>query len=429
MSVTLSIDGPHFTGSGEIKFSEIRSKFGGGNNFGSYKRNTDTDATDPIVPEATENSAISTGNDLKFSQFRGSVKSYTATQSGTDENDSTATWPGFRMGNYFSTGSVNGPAGTGIQWNSNLNKNIKKTVNITGTCGSRTTTQAAAQLDPSSAVYNLTINVLAGARILGARGSGGIANGGNGGNGGIGLRVYNIGAKNLVVSVKDRTSTTPAANVYGGGGGGGAGTVGGNGGQGGDGLADGGTTTVYGQTACTLEAVAGGNPVCQVGQGQELVSSDFQGESPKGVFQWLCCRRSVSVVDNADTPTTGGAGGTGGNGGNGGSGEGYDGTDSEGSFGAAGGGGAAGGENAGSGGNGGLGGRGGEGGTYGSNGSPGIQGDTGNSGSSGSETGGSAGTAGGLPVGNGGTAGKAIDGLNYILNPSPPPSGTIKGNI
>jgi len=431
MSVTLSIDGPHFTGSGEIKFSEIRSKFGGGNNFGSYKRNTDTDATDPIVPEATENSAISTGNNLKFSQFRGSVKSYTATQSGTDENTSTSTWPGFRMGNYFDTDQgVQGPAGTGIRWNSNLNKNIKKTVNITGTCGSRTTTHPAAQLDPSSAVYNLTINVLSGARILGAKGSGGIANGGNGGNGGIGLRVYNTGAKNLVVSVKS------GANVYGGGGGGGAGTVGGTGGKGGDGLADGGTTTVYdNEGACTsyrncfLICFGGGN-ICDnnsinvsllcnanyINMGCTAIPNSNNHGVPRN-------------VDNADTPTTGGAGGTGGNGGNGGNGEGYDGTDSEGGFGAGGSAGSAGGTNAGNGGTGGTGGRGGEGGTYGSNGSPGIQGDTGNRGADGSETGGSAGTAGGLPVGNGGTAGKAIDGLNYILNPSPPPSGTIKGNI
>lgn len=423
MSVTLSIDGPHFT-SGQIKFSEIRSKFGGGNNFGSYKRNTDTDATNPIVPEATENSAISTGNNLKFSQFRGSVKSYTATQSGTDENTSTATYPGFRMGNYFATDQgVQGPAGTGIQWNSNLNKNIKKTVNITGTCGSRTTTHAAAQLDPNSAVYNLIINVLAGARILGARGSGGIANGGNGENGGIGLRVYNTGAKNLIVSVKS------GALVAGGGGGGGAGTVGGTGGNGGAGLADGGTTTVYGQTVCTNEAFAGGNPVCPVSSGQELVSSTFIAQIAGPFFVFQCCRRSVSIVDNPDTPTTGGTGGPGGNGGNGGNGEGYDGTDSEGSFGGAGTAGTAGGTNAGAGGNGGQGGRGGTGGTFGANGSPGNQGDTGNGGSSGNVTGGSPGTAGGLPVGNGGIAGKAIDGLNYILNPSPPPSGTIKGNI
>ena len=422
MAVTLSIDGPHFT-SGQIKFSEIRSKFGGGNNFGSYKKNIDTDATNPIVPDATENSAISTGTNLKFSQFRGSVKSYTATQSGTDENTSTATWPGFRMGNYFATDQgVQGPAGTGIQWNSNLNKNIKKTVNITGTCGSRITTHAAAQLDPNSAIYNLTINVLAGARILGARGSGGIANSGNGGNGGIGLRVYNIGAKNLIVSVKS------GALVAGGGGGGGAGTVGGTGGQGGDGLADGGTTTVYGPKICNNEGYTT-VPVCITGEGFELMSSDFVIENPPKTFIWACCRRSVSIVDNSDIPTTGGTGGPGGNGGNGGNGEGYDGTESEGSFGGAGTAGTAGGTNAGTGGNGGLGGRGGAGGTYGANGNPGNQGNTGNAGSSGNVTGGSPGTAGGLPVGNGGNAGKAIDGLNYILNPSPPPSGTIRGTI
>ena len=426
MAVTLSIDGPHFT-SGQIKFSEIRSKFGGGNNFGSYKKNIDTDATNPIVPDATENSAISTGTNLKFSQFRGSVKSYTATQSGTDENISTATWPGFRMGNYFATDQgVQGPAGTGIQWNSNLNKNIKKTVNITGTCGSRTTTHAAAQLDPGSAIYNLTINVLAGARILGARGSGGIANGGNGVNGGIGLRVYNIGAKNLIVSVKS------GALVAGGGGGGGAGTVGGTGGTGGDGLADGGTTTVYGQSVCTNEAFAGGNPVCPVSSGQELVSSTFIAQIAGPFFVYQCCRRSVSIVDNADTPTTGGIGGPGGSGANGGNGEGYDGTDLSGGLGV----GAVtdwtgktGGTNAGNGGPGGTGGNGGKGGEFGKNGDPGKQGNTGDLGADGNVTGGSPGTAGALPVGNGGNAGKAIDGLNYILNPSPPPSGTIRGTI
>ena len=437
MSVTLSIDGPHFTGSGEIKFSDIRSKFGGGNNFGSYKRNTDTDATDPIVPDATENSTISTGNDLKFSQFRGSVKSYTATQSGTDENTSTATWPGFRMGIYFATDQgVQGPAGTGIQWNSNLNKNIKKTVNITGTCGSRTTTHAAAQLDPGSAVYNLIINVLAGARILGARGSGGIANsanGRNGGNGGIGLRVYNTGAKNLVVSVKS------GALVAGGGGGGGAGTVGGTGGQGGDGLADGGTTSTYEElyagTKCsnqdylvyfaTFCAGAGYSSYRTVGRSGD--GSCGPGHSNNEGY----CTRTVTT-DNPDTSTTGGNGGPGGSGANGGNGEGYDGTDLSGGLGV----GAVtdwtgktGGTNAGNGGPGGTGGNGGKGGEFGKNGDPGKQGNTGDFGADGNVTGGSDGTAGGLPVGNGGIAGKAIDGLNYILNPSPPPSGTIKGTI
>jgi len=439
MSVTLSIAGPYYTTPGSaISLSSLRINFKGTNSgsvsASQLRRDTSTDSTDPIVPDATENSAISTGNNLKFSQFRGSVKSYTATQSGTDENTSNATWPGFRMGNYFATDQgVQGPAGTGIQWNSNLNKNIKKTVNITGTCGSRTTTHPAAQLDPNSAIYNLTINVLAGARILGARGSGGIANGGNGGNGGIGLRVYNTGAKNLIVSVKS------GALIAGGGGGGGAGTVGGTGGQGGDGLADGGTTSTYQElyagtkcsnqnylvyfaTFCANAGYSGYRTVGRSGDG-----SCGPGHSNNDGY----CTRTV-ITDNPDTPTTGGIGGPGGNGGNGGNGEGYDGTDLSGGLGV----GAVtdwtgktGGTNAGNGGPGGTGGNGGKGGEFGKNGDPGKQGNTGDPGADGNVTGGSPGTAGGLPVGNGGIAGKAIDGLNYILNPSPPPSGTIKGNI
>ena len=85
MSVLLSIDGPYFA-SGPIKFGDIRSTFGGGNNFGSYKRNTSSDATNPIVPDATENANISDDRNLRFGAFRNSVKSYTATQSEIDEN-------------------------------------------------------------------------------------------------------------------------------------------------------------------------------------------------------------------------------------------------------------------------------------------------------------------------------------------------------
>jgi len=260
-------------------------------------------------------------------------------------------------------------------------------------------------------------------------------NPGSGGNGGIGLRVYNIGAKNLIISVK------PGALVAGGGGGGGAGTVGGTGGNGGDGLASGGTTTIFTEDAgCNLanqiyrcdgnatnrtNALANYiNAGCK--SGPNAVNTCGEGGVPTsghGIY---------STTVNPDTPTTGGIGGPGGNGANGGNGEGYDGTDSEGSPGV----GAVtdwagriGGTDAGNGGPGGTGGNGGEGGEFGKNGNPGKQGDPGQKGADGNVTGGSPGTAGGLPVGNGGNAGKAIDGLNYILNPSPPPSGTIKGNI
>jgi hypothetical protein len=403
MSVTLTKSGP-FYASGAISFSSLRTNFKATDIDGTVstntlpisasqlKRITSQSDADPTVPDATENTQISTGNNLSISQFRNSVKYYKASQTATDINLNISTQA----------------------WNNNLSKNIKKKIIIGGTIGS-SDTNIPALLTTSAQHCNLEIVVTGTGKVLGAGGAGGTANGGSGGNGGTAMNLLNTLAASVI-----KITVVSGANIYGGGGGGGAGTKGGNGGQGGDGLADGGTTTVYGPTVCTLEAVAGGNPVCPISSGQELVSSDFQGESPKGVFQWLCCRMSVSIVDNADTPTTGGTGGEGGNGGNGGRGEGYDGTDSEGSFGAAGGAGGAGGANAGSGGNGGIGGRGGEGGTYGSNGSPGNQGDTGNSGSSGSVTGGSAGLAGDLPVGNGGTAGKAITGSNYTINPSPP---------
>jgi hypothetical protein len=217
MSVVLSIDGPYFAGSGPIKFSDIRSTFGGGNNFGSYKRNTSTDATNPIVPDATENANISDDRNLRFGAFRNSIKSYTATQSEIDNNSGNLDNPGFRMG--YRIGD------TGIEWNNNLSKNIRKTVNITGTCGSQTTSRAGAQLDPSTPVYNLTINVSG--SILGAGGDGSSIGGGT--NGGPALRVRSTGGKNITVNISS------GARVYGGGGGGGRGA---DGAKGADGTCD-----------------------------------------------------------------------------------------------------------------------------------------------------------------------------------------------
>ena len=264
-------------------------------------------------------------------------------------------------------------------------------------------------------------------------------NPGSGGNGGIGLRVYNIGAKNLIISVNS------GALVAGGGGGGGAGTLGGTGGNGGDGLADGGTTTTTiftEDSGCNLQnqiyrcdgnatnrtfALANYfNAGCTEGPNVSNTCGEF-GIPTSGHGKY-----STTTTDNPDTPTTGGIGGPGGSGANGGNGEEYNSNNLSGGLGV----GAVtdwagriGGTDAGNGGPGGTGGNGGEGGQFGKNGNPGKQGDPGQKGADGNVTGGSPGTAGALPVGNGGNAGKAIDGLNYILNPSPPPSGTIKGNI
>jgi len=103
MAATVSKAGPYYS-SGEIKFSSLRSNFraqirkatsSGSETFSSdtatikaseLKRLTVTTNTDPIVPDATENANISTSSNWKLSQFRGSIKYYYITQSGTDLN-------------------------------------------------------------------------------------------------------------------------------------------------------------------------------------------------------------------------------------------------------------------------------------------------------------------------------------------------------
>jgi hypothetical protein len=264
MSVVLSIEGPYFTGSGPIKFSDIKSTFGGGNNFGSYKRNTSTDATNPIVPDATENANISDDKNLRFGAFRNSIKSYTATQSGTDNNSGIDHYtypnhPGFRMGNYFDSDNQYGPEGTGIHWNGNLNKNIKKTVNITGTCGSVDTRGPAAQLSPTTPVYNLTINVSG--SILGAGGDG--SSSGGGGNGGPALEVRSTDGKNITVNISQ------GAKVYGGGGGGGRGA---DGGKGADGTCD----------------TSGSVVVSYTYTGYQYVGTRCNSDNPVGYLQQNC---------------------------------------------------------------------------------------------------------------------------------------------
>jgi hypothetical protein len=321
MSVLLSIEGPYFA-SGPIKFSDIKSTFGGGNNFGSYKRNTSTDATNPIVPDATENANISDDKNLRFGAFRNSIKSYTATQSETDDNsginhDTYPNHPGFRMGNYFDSDNQYGPEGTGIHWNGNLNKNIKKTVNITGTCGSVDTRGPAAQLSPTTPVYNLTINVSG--SILGAGGDG--SSSGGGGNGGPALEVRSTDGKNITVNISQD------AKVYGGGGGGGKGA---DGAKGADGTCDtsGYVTTTYTYigysffgTKCTSD-----NPIAYLAQYCPLgyyLALDFLGNCAKGngpSWEMYCGYTATgSRTDwvESSVPVSGAPGGTGGGGGNG----------------------------------------------------------------------------------------------------------------
>ena len=101
MSVSVSKAGPFFA-SGPITFSELRRTFraqsqktstGGSESFAfdvapismsELKRDTNPQSPNPIVPDATENSAIGSVSDVALSQFRNSIKFYYISQTGTD---------------------------------------------------------------------------------------------------------------------------------------------------------------------------------------------------------------------------------------------------------------------------------------------------------------------------------------------------------
>jgi len=140
--MAIQISATQYFGSGAISFSAMRSTFRLNNPTGTISasellRNTDTTNTDPILPDATENNDVATSTNWKTSQIRDSIKFYNVTQPSGDTN-------------------VNLNI-DGLSWNSNLNKNIVKKMNIQGTCGSNTTGTAAALMDDTA--HNLTIDV------------------------------------------------------------------------------------------------------------------------------------------------------------------------------------------------------------------------------------------------------------------------------
>ena len=382
MTITVFKEGPYYATAGTpISFSSLRTNFKGMNSeavsASQLRRNTSTESTDPTVPDATENQNISTSLNLKLSQFRNSIKRYTISQSS--------------VGNESAETNFDIDAQT---WNSNLGKNIQKTFEVTGVIGATSTANAAATFNATA--YNLTIDVRG--WILGKGGAAGTPNGGNGGNGGPALSVTNQVQKAITIRV------FAGAKIYGGGGGGGAGNKGGDGIAGTAGTIPGGTTTTYGPSICNNESFAGGDPVCPVGSGHELVSSNFVAEIAGPYFVWECCRRTVSTVANPDIVTAGGTAGTGGPGGAGGQGEGYDTarTDGvEGSSGTPNGGGGGGTATAGTPGNPGI--TGGNGGVYG------VDGTAAN------------------PGGTAGTAGRAIAGSNYSVTAENISADTVKG--
>ena len=215
MSVSVSKAGPFFA-SGPITFSELRRTFraqsqktstGGSESFASdvapismseLKRDTNPQSPNPIVPDATENSAIGSVSDVSLSQYRNSIKFYYISQTGTDI--------------YFDIDA--------LSWNSNLDKTITKTIFIDGDIGSDNALSPAASFEQSPA-YNLLFDVTG--TIKGAPGLGGGKPGNvsiSGQTGGTALSIISTGGENLTVLVRS------SARIYGGGGGGEKGATG-----------------------------------------------------------------------------------------------------------------------------------------------------------------------------------------------------------
>jgi hypothetical protein len=312
MSVSVTKVGPYFS-SGEIKFSELRNRFkessSGSVRAQELLRNTNTGEANPIVPDSTENEQISTGSNLKLSQFRNSVKRYYATQSGTDSNNSYDE-PGFRMGRLdpngrgidWSGGGYFGRDGQGGGTTGNLLKNIQKFISITGTCGSVRPGQPGAQLSPVLQVNNVRMTVSGTIMGYGGRGGGRGGPDPSGEAGSIGLNLGNVGSNNSV-------TISSGGKIYGGGGGGERGKNGANGRNG-----------LCRQTTRTQGC--GGKPGCPSGYyetGQWNSSTCCQSYCT-GWIKPNCnnCSRYLQGRDCArDYTVLGGTGGIGGYGGNG----------------------------------------------------------------------------------------------------------------
>ena len=288
MAISVTKSGPYFT-SGAISFSAMRNTFRLNNPTGTISasellRNTDVTNTDPILPDATENSDVATTTDWKTSQIRDSIKFYNVTQPSGDTNLNLDI--------------------DGLSWNSNLNKNIVKKMNIEGICGSNTTGTAAALMD--STAHNLTIDVSGDIFGCGALAT---TDGDNpdGLDGGDALDVITSG-NNVSVNVQS------TARIYGGGGGG---EHGNDGAKGQDGTC---FNYIFGE-------VASGCGFCgdcsNLGAGYENFGgcANVGACNCSGWWFWRGCAdftRSAAQCRKQDPITvTGGTGGAGGDGGRG----------------------------------------------------------------------------------------------------------------
>ena len=207
MGLTITKTGPYFAGAGgvapnnqtEVKFSQLRNTFRLNNPTGAISasellRDIDVaNSTDPIVPDATENSAIAptpinTVSNWEVSQFFGAIKFYDVEQDASDTNAN------------FNISALS-------EWNSNLGKTIKKKFTLRGTHTSTNTSIAAAQI--LSAAWNLTLEIHG--NFYGAGGVGGTSSSLSGTDGGTAL---SINSGRVTVDIQSN------GRLWGGGGGG-----------------------------------------------------------------------------------------------------------------------------------------------------------------------------------------------------------------
>ena len=214
MALTVTKTGPYFNGSGQptpnnqtqVKFSQLRDTFRLNNPTGSISasellRDIDTNSSDPIVPDATENSniasntlsAIAAGTiapnlDWEVSQFFGAIKFFDVEQDASDVNTN------------FNISAL-------TEFNNNLGKTIKKKFTLRGEHRSTNTSIAAAQI--LSDAWNLTMEIHG--NFYGAGGVGGVENDVSGKPGG---HAISISGGRVYIDIQS------SANIWGGGGGG-----------------------------------------------------------------------------------------------------------------------------------------------------------------------------------------------------------------
>lgn len=207
-------------GTVNIKFSQLRNVFRGPTGTqlpvgivtttGEIRarellRNTNTSDPDPILPDATENTQVSTASNWKTSQMRGTIKFYVIDQtvSTTNNNGATLSAPGFDF--------------NGLDWNNNLTKSIRKFATVSGTCGSNGNAAPAVRVSASS--NNMTVVMNSTARIYGGGGAGSGTYLQSGSVGGVALQVDSAqGAVKVYIAA--------GSNTYGGGSGGARGSAG-----------------------------------------------------------------------------------------------------------------------------------------------------------------------------------------------------------